>query len=280
MVKFGKDRVFAGDYSKYDQRMPTQMILAALSILIDLAKECNYTDEDLKVMRAMCGDLAFAYIAYDGDMISLVQGGHISGNSLTVVINSIVGSLNLRCHYFYEYPEEKDSFRDHVAIITYGDDNKGSVSADRPKFNIKRCSEFLARYGQTYTMPDKESELVPYMKDEEAEFLKRNSVYHPALGYPVAALAEDSIFKSLHNYVRGADCELTEEDACAQNIDSALREWFNHGRETYEKRRVQMQSIAQATGISHLCSRLDVNYSTCCKEWREKYLAKPGDAGC
>ena len=29
IMTHGKDRIIAGDYSKYDQKMPTQMILAA-----------------------------------------------------------------------------------------------------------------------------------------------------------------------------------------------------------------------------------------------------------
>ena len=282
MTHFGEDRTFAGDYSKYDQRMPSQLIIASLRILIDLARVCDYSETDLKVMEAMTGDLVFALIAFNGDLIGLQEGTHISGNSLTVIINGIVGSLNLRCAYFNEYPTDA-SFRKYVNIMTYGDDNKGSVSRWRGRFNIKSCSAFLARYGQTYTMPDKESELVEYMKDEDAEFLKRKNVYHPALGHSVGALQEDSIFKSLHNYVRGKKSPITEREACAQNVDGALMEWFNHGEEIYEKRRAQMIDVAQMSDITHMCGRLDKDYSTLAAAWIEKYqgkVRKPGDSGC
>jgi len=279
MIKHGKNRIFAGDYSKYDQRMPAQLIEAALRIMIDLAKEMEYTENDIKVMEAMSGDIVFAFIAYNGDLIGLTEGTHISGNSLTVIINSIVGSLNLRCFYYSEYPYS-DNFRDYVSIITYGDDNKGSVSPLRPKFNIKRCSEFLARYGQSYTMPDKESELTDYMHDDDAEFLKRKSVYHPKLGCHVGALEDNSIFKSLHNYRRGKNAPLTEEEACAQNIDSALREWFNHGSRVYEQRRNQMQEIASRANISHMCDMLNMSYDDGVVRWHETYSTEPGDSGC
>jgi hypothetical protein len=104
MTKFGVDRLFGGDYGKYDQKLPSQLIIAALRILIDLARLCNYTESNLKVMEAMIGDIVYAYIAFNGDLIGLTEGTHISGNSLTVIINGICGSLNLRCYFYTMYP--------------------------------------------------------------------------------------------------------------------------------------------------------------------------------
>lgn len=272
MIAHGKDRIFAGDYSKYDQRMPSQLTAAALRICIDIARAMGYSEEDLRIMEVMAGEIVFPYIAFNGDLISLSEGTHISGNSLTVIINSIVGSLNLRCFYYHVYPSDPTgSFRRFVNIITYGDDNKGSVSAARPKFNIKACSEFLAQYGQIYTMPDKESELVPYMHDDDAEFLKRKSVYHDNLECHVGALDENSIFKSLHCYMRPKGCPLTCEEAVAQNIDGALREWFNHGPDVYAARREQMSMIAQEHKIDHLCLNLGQTYEQMCIDWHTKY---------
>jgi hypothetical protein len=280
MRRFGKDRIFAGDYSKYDQRMPSQLIIAALDILINIAGVCAYSAQDLTTMRAMAGDIVYAYIAYDGDLISLNSGGHISGNSLTVVINGIVGALNLRCSYYTAYPKDEiGSYRKYVSIITYGDDNKGSVSSEKPGFNIKQTSEFLAKYGQLYTMPDKESELVEYMQDEDAEFLKRISVYHPVLGCELGALQDDSIYKSLHVYVRGENPDITESHLCAMNIDGALREWFNHGEEVFEDRRQKMINVAREAGITHMCQTLSDTYHDRCISWLNKY-AQPGGAGC
>jgi hypothetical protein len=251
----GDKNIFAGDYSKYDQRMPTQLIIAALRILIDFAKECDYTNEDITVMRAMVSDISSPFIAFNGDLLQLIEGGHISGNSLTVIINGIAGSLNLRCGYFHFYPRELDTFRHHVSIMTYGDDNAGSVSKSRKRFNIRDFSAFLSKYGQTYTMPDKESKLVPYMSISNTEFLKRKSVYHAALGYEIGALSETSIMKMLHNHVWSQERskQQTMESASAQNIGTALSEWFNHGPEIYEQRRLQMSEIAEISGIDYMC---------------------------
>ncbi|AMK49159.1 polyprotein [Marine RNA virus PAL473] len=276
MEKHGKEQIFAGDYSKYDQRIPSQMLFASLRVMIDIAKQCDYSEEDLRVMEAMTGDIVYAFIAFNGDLLSLQEGAHISGNSLTVVINGITGSLNLRCFYFSVYPD-CPNFRAFVAMMTYGDDNKGSVSIKRPKFNIKDCSEFLGKYGQIYTMPDKNSELVAYMNDDDAEFLKRKSVYHSHLGCRVGALAEESIFKSLHNYIRTKTSPV-ETEACALNMNSALREWFNHGPKVYEARRTQMAEIAKLSDLSHLVPLLHVAYLELATEWHENHSQSSGDA--
>lgn len=272
---FGEDRLIGGDYGKYDQKLTSQLILTALRILIDFAKECDYTEEDIRIMEAMCGDIVYAIIAFNGDLIGLTEGTHISGNSLTVIINGICGSLNLRCYFYEQNPaasfEERMRFRDYVKLMTYGDDNIGSVSPEVNNFTIKGASEFLDKYGQTYTMPDKESELLDFLPPEEFEFLKRKSVYHPKLGVNVGALSEKSCFKMLHCYVRDKKSPLSENHACAQNIDTALREWFNHGETQYEKRRKQLKEVAASANITHLCAELEVSYDDRVAEWKNKY---------
>jgi hypothetical protein len=275
IVTFGEDRLIGGDYGKYDQKLPSQLLFAALRIMMDFARECDYSEEDLTVMKAMTGDIVYALIAYNGDLISLTEGTHISGNSLTVILNGICGSLNLRCYFYENNPapsfEERKKFRKFVKLMTYGDDNIGSVSKEITNFTIKGASEFLARYGQTYTMPDKESELLDFLPPEEFEFLKRKSVWHPELGVHVGALVEKSCFKMLHCYLRGKNAPVSEEHASAINIDTALREWFNHGQDIFEHRREQMKEVASRAGITHLCAELDTDYATHVARWKAKY---------
>lgn len=274
VFKHGEDRIIGGDYGKYDQKLPSQKLLAAIDILIEIAKCMDYSETDITVMKAMAGDIVYSLIAYNGDLLGIQSGTHISGNSLTVILNGISGSLNLRDYFFSRYSTELN-FRDAVALITYGDDNAGSVAPGFDDFNIKGASEYLAEYGQTYTMPDKESELRPYLHEDEFEFLKRKSVFHPKLGCRVGALLESSIFKSLHCYLRPKKAPLTPSEACAQNIDTSLREWFNHGEDVYELRRQQMQTVAQNAGLEHMCMMLDVSYDEAVADWKYKYANGP-----
>ena len=171
-----ESKFLAGDYSKFDQKLPAQVLFAGLRILIDCASKCpGYSGDDLRAMKAMAGDLVYSVIAFDGNLIGLTSGGHISGNPLTAVLNSICNSLNMRCCFYTIYPDAND-FREACALITYGDDNAGSVDEKYANFNIKNCSEVLARYGQVYTMPDKESEMVDFISVNDLGFLKRKTV--------------------------------------------------------------------------------------------------------
>jgi hypothetical protein len=271
---FGETRLIGGDYGKYDQKIPTQLILAAIRILIDFSRECDYAEEDIRIMEAMAGDLAYAIIAYNGDLVGLSEGSHISGNSLTVIINGIVGSLNLRCYFYSFHPRSGEGyipFRDAVKLMTYGDDNIGSVRKDIHNFTIKGASKFLEEHGQVYTMPDKESELLDFLPPEEFEFLKRKSVFHEALGVHVGALSDESCYKMLHFYVRDKKSPDSDEMACAKNIDTACREWFNHGEAIYEEKRRLLKEVASKTGILHLCENLDTSYGSLVVDWKEKY---------
>lgn len=271
VMTFGEDRIFGGDYSKYDQKLPSQLLLASLRILIDLAEIMGYSQQDRDIMSAMAGDIVYSLIAYNGDLVGLQSGTHISGNSLTVILNGISGSLNLRAYFYTQY-DSSIAFRSAAKMMTYGDDNIGSVSEEYPNFNIKGCAEFLGSYGQKYTMPDKDSELSEYLKPSDFEFLKRFSVYHSQLGMHVGALVDSSIMKSLHCYLRPKNAPLTPKEACAVNIDGALREWFNHGEEVYEKRRMQMTEVASRAGITHMCTMLDETYQDRVANWHETYI--------
>lgn len=278
MTRFGEDNIFGGDYSKYDQKQPTQTLLSNLRILINIAKLCDYSEEDIRVMEAMCGDLVFLFVAMNGDLVSTSEGLFLSGTMITALLNSITNSINLRMAFYHYYPpksfEERVRFKDVVAVGTYGDDNIGSSDPTYDKFNIIGISEFLAKYDQIYTMPDKESEMTPRLPPDEAEFLKRKNVYCPKKEMSVGALDEDSIFKSLHNYIRTKSSPLTEEQACATNIDGALREWANHGEEIYEMRRQQMLTVATRCEIEHLCTEIYKDYDQQVEKWKCKYIYK------
>lgn len=267
--------VLAGDYSKYDQRMPAQLVTAAFSILIWVAEHlCEYPEEDIKLMKALVAEIVYPLMAYNGDMLMLF-GSNPSGQNLTVIINSIVNSLLLRSCYYTKYPKEPvGSFTDYCAFGTYGDDVKGTVSEERTLFNHITFAEFLSMFDMKFTMPDKESIATEYMDADEADFLKRSNFYHPDLRANVGVLAEDSIFKRLHAHLLSK--ELTLEQQAAQNIDTSLHDWFYYGRETFEQRLSEMKDVASKAGIAHLCHGFDKSYEDRVQNWLRKY--RPEDA--
>jgi hypothetical protein len=262
-----------GDYAAYDIRMNSQVIMAGCSILIDMAKACSYSDEDIHIMRMMCADFVYSNILYDGVILEMWANLMPSGIPITVILDGIGGALNARCYYYSANPDawkKCERFRKHVSLMTYGDDNAGSKD-DECVFTIKGFSEFLAQYGHTYTMPDKHSELRDYLLDDEVEFIKRKSNYIEEIDCTIGALDKDSIHKMLHCYLRGRKSPLSAEQACAQNIDTALLEAFNHGRDFYEDYQTKLRIVAERSGVLHLCDRLEEPFDHRVARWVQQY---------
>jgi hypothetical protein len=270
VMRFGKDRILAGDYSKYDLRMPAQVMFVAFRIMMDIAKECGYSERDLIIMEGIATDICYPLMAYNGDLIQH-YGSNPSGQNLTVYVNSVVNALLFRCAYYHITKDRENvpEFRDICSLITYGDDAKSSVHKDFPEFNHIAVAKFLEERDMKFTMPDKESEPTPYMKDEEADLLKRANIYSKDTGMIMGALDEDSIFKSLHSVLKSK--AITREQQAMQNIDGALREWFSHGREVYEERREQMIEVAKRADILHGCTVIHESYDDRVKQWKMRY---------
>jgi hypothetical protein len=266
----GEDRILAGDYSKYDLRMPAQVMFSAFRVMMDIGKFCGYSDQDLIIMEGIATDICYPLMAYNGDLIQHF-GSNPSGQNLTVYVNSIVNALLFRCAYFEICKDRENlpSFQEVCALITYGDDAKSSVHKDFDEFNHISVAQFLEEHDMKFTMPDKESEPTPYMNDTDADLLKRKNVYCEDTGLIMGALDEDSIFKSLHATLKSK--ALTKEQQSMQNIDGALREWFSHGREVYEQRRQQMIEVAKRADIIHGCTVVHESYDDRLATWKERY---------
>jgi hypothetical protein len=75
----------------------------------------------------------------------------------------------------------------------------------------------------------------------------------------------------LHCFLREKNTPLSERHASAINIDTALREWFNHGESVYETRRQQMKEVARRSGVAYMCTLLDTTYDDLVQVWKDKY---------
>ena len=189
-----------------------------------------------------------------------------SGNNLTVDVNGTAGSLYVRMGFFTIYPELND-FRKHVALLTYGDDAKGSNTKETRKFNFISYKRFLAQHGMKLTLPTKTDDEIEFLTREETDFLKRTSVRIPEIGCDIGKLDEMSIFKSLHSNLKSATA--TPREVAASVIETALHEWFAFGREHYEMRRAQMEEVCirQNLPVRALAYTFDDRVTF----WKEKY---------
>jgi hypothetical protein len=162
--------------------------------------------------------------------------------------------------------------------MTYGDDNEMSVSVKAPLYNHTRMMEVYASQGIEYTMADKDAESVPYITLEEADFLKRATIFRPEYSDPstgekgmyLAKLSEESIFKSLHCNMLSK--VVSKEEIARQCLDGALRELWFHGREHFEMRHEQFKRIVAEHEWQHVISpNFYKTFDEREEEWLEKY---------
>lgn len=271
MMKFvshhGKDRIFAGDYSKFDLHMPCQIVRAAFECHIRIAKSFGYSERDIKIMNGIAADISNPILAFNGTLMEILSL-HLSGTNLTVYNGSSANNLYVRIHY-YEQTSGVVPFRENANMMSYGDDLDGSVHPRLDNFNNITFRDFLAEHGLVFTPPDKESEMTEFMDFDNTDFLKCVNRYDPDLGHDVAQLSEMSIFKSLHSVLKSN--ALSAEEAAGQNIDCALREWFFHGREKFDQRLAQMREVAKRCNITPYVKELGVDFDARVVRWKEKY---------
>jgi hypothetical protein len=269
MIKFGSDRVVAGDFKAFDQRMPAELVLLSFQLMISIAERAGYDERSLRVMKGIATDVAYPMVEINGEFVQLF-GSNPSGQNLTVYTNSIVNSLYHRCAYYTIYKDKVvPPFNEVMSLVTYGDDCKGSVKVGYDELNHTSIAKALGDVGIEYTMADKTSESVAYIKNEDASFLKRNAIWNEDTNSWFGALEEDSILKSLHCVVRSK--AITAEEVAVQNIDGALREYFFHGREIYDDRRLKLLRVARKTNLSGFCSGLHVSYDDRLASWKLLY---------
>jgi len=176
LTKFGKERIIAGDYSKFDKRQECLVLHWAFWILVQIAQRLGYSEISIQRMWAAAQDIMQAFVDFNGTLLQFV-GMNPSGHPLTVIINGLVNSLYFRYAYFFLHPKrDVKQFREHVALMTYGDDNVAGVSDQAPWFNHTAVQRVLAEAGIKYTMAEKGRESIPYISIDEATFLKRKFV--------------------------------------------------------------------------------------------------------
>jgi hypothetical protein len=243
LCRFGADRMFAGDYAKFDKNMSARMILAVFDILGNLAELAGWSHEEILVLYAIAEDVAFPTVDFNGDLVEFF-GSNPSGHSLTVFVNGVVNSLYMRYCYTVLNPEFNCvDFKSKVSLVTYGDDNVGGVSVKAPWFNHTSIQEALKSIGITYTMADKEAESIPYIHIDQVSFLKRTWRWDSGVEAYLAPLDHDSIEKML--LINVVSKTISREVQAIQVIGTALREYFYYGRDTFESKSDMLREVVR-----------------------------------
>lgn len=271
LTQFGPDRLVAGDYGKFDKKMEASVILEAFHVIAEIMRAAGWSEEDLKPVYGIAEDTAFSLVNFNGDLVEFV-GSNPSGHPLTVIVNCIVNVLYMRYCYMELNPadvsaEEKlATFKENVALLTYGDDNTMNVSLDCDWFNHTAIQGVLAGIGVEYTMADKHSVSRPFIHIREVSYLKRKWRWDEDIGAVVCPLEEASIHKML------TVCLPSEEESrefhMASVMVSAANEWFWYGKEKFECERQWLEKMAADHGIQR---ELEIKHLPTWDELVERY---------
>lgn len=235
ITKFGEGRIVAGDYGKFDKRMPASVILAAFDIIKNILVAAGWSERDLRVVSGIAEDTAFPTIDFNGDLIRC-YGTNPSGHPLTVIINGLANSLYVRYCYTVNNPKRScDHFKENISLFTYGDDMIMGVNPKCTWLDHTIMQKTLADIDIEFTMAEKEAASVPFIHISQATFLRRSWRFEPELGYRVCPIEHASIDKMLTMCVESKT--ISKELQALAVLDTACREYFWYGKDIFVKKR-------------------------------------------
>lgn len=231
VTKF-RDAILAGDFVSFDSEAGANALLLTFELMIHINMSSgNYDEEDRMVMNGLRTEISQPLLEFFGEAL-MTFGNHVSGQSTTIIVNSLLNCLYERAGYYKIFAGKPPGlFHKYVRLRTNGDDNIMSVAPGARKFNMMTLSAVYKTWGLKYTLPDKSEITEPYMKFEDVTYLKRRMVYDEELKVYKAPLEEDSIHKMMMVHIPSKI--LSRHEQAAECINGALREWYFHGKEKF-----------------------------------------------
>jgi len=265
---------FDGDYKAFDKRLSGFSTSASFFVLRNMASCLGYSKHDLTAMSALSVDIVNPRYNIAG---AVVQVGHSnpSGHMLTTWLNCMANNWIIRYCFFAGYHDhvkrvvttqgdmvrvrdpdvmQTVKYEDYASAVTYGDDLLVSCTERVPYFNQVSMAKYCSELSLDFTSADKTLLLTEYVPDHKLTLLNRSFVpYH--LGtrcvMVLAPLAVNSILKPL---VFGEFSQGVIEQT-ATNIQSAVREFFQHGPIVYETRLRELKAFASECQQTRLISK-------------------------
>lgn len=238
--------ILAGDYSSYGPRIDMNVLQVALEIIKDWSiyygwnvdpKWHHYTQEEMTEFEVLNEEIITSPLVCE-KLVLRPAAGMASGNAATVVINSLVNSLYIRCA-FLELAREYDitkadlsHFDEYVKMYSNGDDVIISVKEEIIEwFNNHTLGQCFERHDLKFTNSKKDGSNPKYESIHLVTYLKCFFKPHPVrLGYFMAALDKTSI-EDCCQWVWRTEVDITS--ATIENCIQTVRLAYGHGPEYY-----------------------------------------------
>jgi len=241
---------FAGDFSNFDGSLMAIILHECMKILDSMYPIGTVAEQNVR--RIIAANLINALVVLPDGSIILQTHSQPSGNPLTVILNSIFNMIVMRWSFYYLQKRATSNilmkFENHVAFITYGDDNAAAVSTEVSAwYNQQTVTVALSHIGLVYTDEKKSGEVVPFRPLEELGFLKRSFKDTGVCQPFVAAPLDMDTLERMIQWTRGTDA--------IGSLHEILRNWEMelalHGKQSYDAETQKVGDILRSYDNTH-----------------------------
>lgn len=238
---FHDGKLEATDQKTFDPRIE---LYAAFLDIVNIAKRLKgYTSNDIRIMKFLAYDASHVICLIDGVAVYMASGSQ-SGGFETAFFNSwCLEKLEMQSYWIAARHHLKTTvdwnslvtmipdFRKVVRLIVYGDDVVAVKHDSISWYTVDARVDAFAELGFHVTS-DVKGEAPSQKCLADVTFLKRGFRYDLERGLYACPLEMTSIYKSLA-YEMGHPT-LTDCAYSTALVDNACREFFQHGRTTYD----------------------------------------------
>lgn len=235
--KFVGSKVITGDYSGFGPTLNSRVVNKAFDIIINWYISNGCDKDDTHIRKMMKYELINS-IHLMGNYLYQVSCGLPSGNPATVIFNSLVNSLYIRCAWLDIMAKTKYlslvDFDQLCYLITYGDDLLMRVSEKvYSMFNNNSLSLFFHKHDIKFTDAAKTGiNVEPYVDFIDSTFLKHSFVVHPYRKNMYLAKLDINSVTDCVNWIRknkDISPKQATKEACLQGAMLA----YGHGERYY-----------------------------------------------
>jgi hypothetical protein len=223
--------VIAGDFSNFDGTLVLELLAEVVEIV---NKFYDDGEENAQIRRVLWKEIVNS-VHVCGDNVYLWTHSQPSGCPITAILNSLYNSISMRYVWLTVMPEEyctMKAFNEHVAMVSYGDDNCVNISdAVIDRFNQLTIAEGYREMGMTYTDEAKSGDMIPYRSIGEISYLKRGFQWDEDEHQYIAPL-DLSVVLEMTNWVKG---DFDHEERTIENMETSAFELSLHGRKIFEQ---------------------------------------------
>jgi hypothetical protein len=215
-----------------------------------------------KCVRYAC-ESALAPLLVVGGQLYWMDYFNSSGGWLTGFLNSFVNIFIFNACFFYvqAFSDDEDfkdaKRRDVLILFVYGDDNIWAILEKYSRhFNMIILEKLVFElFGMKYTTASKKAILEPFVEREDVEFLKRKLIRDGSLSRaPLEPESIHSMVLWIHKPKRKEELlpgeqQTTIEEQFLINVETACAEWFQHGREVFNRETEHMRAYLKELGL-------------------------------